>query len=199
MKHKIISIMVLIISISIVIVAQGVSLDFRKTHWGMSKEDVIHTEGKEPETDMINVEGFNNVVYFDHLLGKSVGVIYHFVQGQLFASRYQLMEEHSNTLDYITDFEDFKQALVQKYGEPKKQETNWKNDLMKESPQKYGLAIITGDLEKFVYWETETTSIILQLKGENYEINCAIRYETNDAMLQKLVEDHKKAQVEETL
>jgi flagellar basal body-associated protein FliL len=200
MKHKTVLIIMLVaIRIFAVVAIQGISFDFRKTRWGMPKEDVIHSEGREPETDMINVEGFNNVVFTDHLLGKSVGIIYHFVQSQLFASRYQLMEYRSNSNDYFTDFKDFKQGLTKKYGKPRKEVTNWKNDMMKDKPQYHGHAVLTGDLEKFAYWETETTSIVLQLKGNKDEVNCAIRYETKDAQLQKLVEEHRETQVDETL
>ncbi len=153
------------------------NFDFRQTSWGMSKTEVIQSEGTSPLVDKVNIDGFPYIGYTTNLVvgdtSQEVLIIYYFIQEKLFFARYNIITKHSNLNDYLTDFEMFKTILSPKYGIPE-EETLWKDDLYKDDPQDWGMAIATGDLQKFATWETATTTIILQLKGDNYNLKIAI-------------------------
>ena len=86
------------------------------------------------------------------------------------------MEPHINKNDYIDDFNDFKQALTKKYGEPAAEEVTWENDMFKNDKSKWGLAISMGHLQYLSHWKTSTTVIFAVLTGDNLTANCVVSY-----------------------
>ncbi len=107
---------------------------------------------------------------------------------------YLFTEQHTNKNDFIDDYHRLKKLLVKKYGKPSKDTHTWKNDLFKDDPQDWGMAICVGDLVYYSEWETQNTNIFLFLTGGNYEINHLIRYASK-----QLEEEVEKAREEETL
>ena len=88
--------------------------------------------------------------------------------------------EHSNKNRYIDDFYDLKALLIKKYGEPAFNIIHWDNDLYKDSEQDYGLAVAIGHLEYFTRWETDKTTIRLDLYGDNYDIYLSLDYTSKE-------------------
>lgn len=175
--------------------------DFRKASWGMSKADVIKSEGAEPLKEGMSVL---DTPYIGYQVRMRVGennhelaTAYYFVEDQLYFAKYVILTTHTNLNDYLIDFEDFKVTLTKKYGEPLKDDTVWKDELYKDDQSNWGTAISTGRMEKSAIWETETTRIVLQLKGDNYKISFEIRYETKDERLLAL-EEQLKAKKEQS-
>lgn len=99
-----------------------------------------------------------------------------FTGESLEAIAFSFLEEHTNKNMYIEDFNYIKKMLVQKYGEPSREETKWRNSLFKDSPEDYGLAVSRGDLVYRASWELPDTNISLTLKGDNYEMQHLLVY-----------------------
>ena len=145
--------------------------DFRKTNWGMNKEQVKKTEkGKIVEEDE------NILTYQGNVAGLDCFVVYIFAEGKLVRAKYVFTETHSNKNDYILDYNKLKEILIKKYGKPIEDSQLWRNDLYKDDYQNWGFAVSLGHLVYFALWETPSTSIAMMLDGENYEINLQIEY-----------------------
>ena len=77
---------------------------------------------------------------------------------------------------YINDYNKLKEILTRKYGSPIKSDSRWFNDLYKNSPQHYGLAVSMGHLDFKSDWETDRTLIFLFLSGDNLEFYTGVVY-----------------------
>jgi len=144
--------------------------DFRGFHWGVTFNEI-----KEREASRLVSEDDQQLVY-DGILGNwQVQIAYDFVAGQLAQGSYSLLETHSNRNDFITTFDRIKELLIKKYGKPI-DEAIWKNNLYRDDPQEWGLAISIGHLNFRAKWNLVNTEIILFLTGENYELANYIFY-----------------------
>lgn len=145
---------------------------FRKTYWGMSKEEVRKTEDEKPFKD----EG-GRLAYTTTVAGRKMLVVYHFTASGLLARRsYAVIEEHTNRNDFIEDYLVLKANLVDKYGQPASDTTDWRNDLYKDDEAQHGFAVSLGHLVYEATWETKTTDIDLKLFGDNYQIHLFADY-----------------------
>ena len=151
--------------------SRGEEYDFRKTKWGMSQQKVLGTETLKPVNQDEGLIGYKTRV-----LDKNVLVAYLFVQDKLVRAKYILAETHSNCNDFIIDYENFKEILAKKYGQPKEDKVYWRNDLYKDDYAHWGTAIKMGHLVYFSLWETASTKIACLLQGENFDIDCIIEY-----------------------
>ena len=146
--------------------------DFRNVKWGMSKEEVKRYAQEElTEAD----EGFINIE--TELLEKKVALLYQFNdKDQLYQAAYSSLEEHTNKNLYLEDYEQFKESLIEKYGQPSEDEEFWRSNLYRDNPGDYGMAVAVGDLVKRTTWETDNTKIVLGITGDNFEIGVVIVY-----------------------
>ena len=147
--------------------------DFRKTKWGMSKAQV-----KSSESLVITEEREKNLFYKTRILNKNVALLYKFINNQLVASYYMILETHTNKNDFIDDYDTFKNTLTKKYGKPKMDKIVWKNDLYKDDYSSWGMAISVGHLVYASTWEVPNTEIGNMLHGENYNISYVVTYES---------------------
>ena len=145
--------------------------DFRKTTWGMSKEQVKLSEDIKPVAEEKDL-----LMYETEVLHMKCYIAYKFVGNILATVIYKFIDRHSNENDYISDYSNVKVALNKKYGTPEFDDINWKNDLFADEPSRYGFAVSLGHLVYQSKWETDSTDIILSLDGENYEIDHAALY-----------------------
>jgi len=124
---SILLIILCILAISILILfAEEVKYDFRKTNWGMSKEQVKVTEDKKP-----NFEDNTMLSYKVTISEKDFECAYLFLEDKLYGSGYLFFGEHTNKNLYIDDYEELKEILTKEYGKPKIDKVTWKNDLFK--------------------------------------------------------------------
>lgn len=184
-KLSILLIVVLLTCLALTVFAtEEVKYDFRKTTWGMSKEEVRAAESKE-----LYYEGNSNIghsiVYEIKIGNKDYGCIYVFLEDKLYNGGYVFNEEHTNKNDYIDDYEELKEILTEKYGKPDEKklwslhdrgEMYWKDDSYRDDRSRWGMAISKGDLAYGSIWETPTTDIELILDGDNYDVSLRIRY-----------------------
>jgi len=166
---------ILVIS-TLILSAEEVKYDFRKTNWGMSKEQVKAIEDKKPAFEDDAMLGYT--VKID---GENFMCVYNFLEDKLYNTGYGPTKEHTNKNLYIDDYEELKEILTKKYGKPKSDlGTFWKNDLFKDDKSKWGMAISVGHLVYGVQWETPTTKITLKLSGDNYKIMLIIAYDSKE-------------------
>ena len=167
------------------IVLAADEMTFRKTTWGMSLEQVKASESLEIFEQM----GGDALAYKVTVAGKDMLLGYIFIDDQLVRAKYLLIEPHINMNDYITDYSDLKRILEKKYGRPEYDKIFWKNDLLKNSYSKWGIAVSAGHLVYLSKWETLCTKISLALTGDNAEIDCFIIYTGKNFV--KLIEKFK--------
>ncbi len=87
--------------------------DFRNTRWGMTKKEVL---AAEPDMPVVNTD--NQIGYFTQILDKNIYVAFVFDNEHLVSTLYALRDMREKLEDSFKDFEDFKQILTMKYGEP---------------------------------------------------------------------------------
>ncbi|MGD9652954.1 MAG: hypothetical protein AB7I96_04900 [Candidatus Dadabacteria bacterium] len=170
--------------------------DFRKTRWGMSVAQV-----KASETNNLLTQSSNNIydevlVYNTKAYSFQATLAYFFINNRLESGSYLFKVSHSNKTTVIVDYGDIKNNLIKTYGDPKKSETIWKDDLYKDDLNNLGLAISLGHVEIRNLWETPTTEIFLSLFGHEGEVLFALSYESLE--LQPIAETRKKALEKET-
>jgi hypothetical protein len=170
-SKKFLAILILVVVTFLTTHAYSNDYTFRNTKWGMSKQDVITSETLKPAEKHPNM-----IMYKSKLMGDNVFIIYIFVDDKVVRSKYILAEQHSNKNDYIRHYEKYKEALIKKYGKPNEDETWWRNELYKDDPSHWGMAVSMGHLIYFSKWETPETIIFAMLNGDNFEISCGIEY-----------------------
>ena len=146
---------------------------FRKTYWGMSRDEVKATEDIK-----VSREESTDIAYIGKVSNLDTAIIYYFAAQKLVKAGYWIMQKHSNENDYIRDYAVMKNALNEKYGTPTIDETEWKNTLYAHDKEKFGFAVGLGHLQFWSFWETDATKILLRLTGDNYEIALRLEYES---------------------
>lgn len=147
------------------------TFDFRKVAWGMSKKQV-----KATESNMVVVDNDSVLAYTGRVSGKKALISYSFTNSKLVQAIYVFLTDHTNKNDYIVDYENVKETLTNKYGTPKSDDVDWRNDLYKSDDSEWGFAISLGHLNYRSNWETESSEITLLLTGENYKIQLITKY-----------------------
>ena len=166
-------VLLILVIFTLILFAEEAKYDFRKTNWGIGKEQVKATEDKKPDHETDNWVG-----YFVTISGKDFRCFYSFLEDKLYKSGYSFTGKHTNKNHYIIDYENLKEILTKKYGKPKADIVLWENDLFRYDKQEWGVAISVGHLLYRATWETPTTMIVLALSGDNYEIGLNMYYES---------------------
>jgi len=164
---------------SIIVLASDVKYDFRKTNWGMSKEQVKATENKKADYED-NFQLSYDEVTISGKSGKDFPCNYYFSADKLYSSAYGLGGRHTNNNLYIDDYEELREILTKEYGKPKTDKVIWKRDVFKDDKSYWGTAVVGGDLSCSAQWETPTTEINLKLFGEDWRIILIVSYESKE-------------------
>lgn len=143
--------------------------DFRRTRWGMTKEQVIAGEGTPASQTAVGL------VYLLQVAGLKSALTYDFESGRLARAKYALLEKYSEPSQYVVAAAAWLDALKERYGEPK-QEIRWLNNAYRDDSAKYALAIASGHLEVRNMWETPRTRIAYATTGGNGTISVRITY-----------------------
>lgn len=145
--------------------------DFRAASWGMSMRQVKHVEKGKP-----SLRDRESLVYKGTLADLQSDIVYHFVDDQLVEGKYVITHRHWERDGWIEAFENLKNLLSQKYGEPVIDETRWANHQFEHSASQRGLALAMGHLSYACAWETERTVIGMKLWGEDLDIRHELTY-----------------------
>jgi hypothetical protein len=168
-------IVLFILSLPLTIFAKEQVYDFRKTNWGMSKEEVRATEDESLEMKDLELDSnTEHIVYKVRIGDKQYHCGYVFLEDKLYLADYSPEKRYSDLNNYIREYEEIKEILIKKYGKPDmkklkaledREEICWKTDLLKDDESKWGIAVSKGDLSYMLIWETSTTNIELSLEG----------------------------------
>lgn len=186
MKRKITAILLsgaLVGSLSVMVNAEESTITFRGYDWGTSKEEIMKNEiTSDMVADVDYLEEDDGLlINGQSVAGLDALVLYNFIDNGLDSGVYSITEKHTNKTDYYRDYEDLVKKYTDKYGTPVIDQAQWKDDLYKDDPDDWGMAVAVGDVTFVSKWEKadgSTTGIML--KGDNYEINLAIIYQSPD-------------------
>lgn len=193
MKRKIIIFLMVIgivVIFSAILVFSEQKYDFRKTNWGMSKEQVKATEDKKPDIEDDNELGYKvRLIEVSKYLCK-----YYFLENKLYQSIYFLDEKYTDKKSYIDNYKLLKEILIEKYGEPKIDEVAWQNNFFKDD--ELTTAVFIRDLTYGTVWETLTTNINLTLLSSKYMTTLGIGYHSKELKewADKILEERVKSE-----
>jgi hypothetical protein len=218
-KLTILIILVILFSVSVIcLFAEEAKYDFRKTNWGMSKEQVRATEDESLKMKDLEKEIKKNDFLVEHIVykvrigDKHYHCDYVFLEDKLYLAHYSPEKRYSDLNNYIRDYEEIKEILIKKYGKPDmkklkaledREEICWKTDLLKDDKSKWGIAVSKGELSYMLIWETPTTNIELSLEGlvlpemNIEEVFLRVSYKSKE--LKEWAEEREKEWVDETL
>ncbi|TYB31291.1 MAG: hypothetical protein FXF47_04990 [Candidatus Mcinerneyibacterium aminivorans] len=162
--------------------------DFRNVNWGMSK-----TEVKRREDAKLFQDKSTSLAYKTQLKNHDALLVYNFWNNKLAGSAYSIIDNYLNKNNYIEDYKELKRLLEKKYGNPSYEDIIWKNDLYKDDPSHYGMAISVGHLIYTSRWKTNSEKIVIILDGENYKVSLMIAYYSNQYAKKILKDDEKEA------
>lgn len=148
--------------------------DFRNTKWGMTKDEV-----KKYETAELFFEDDITLIYSVSVKGLDATLTYLFNNdGQLYDTSYVFEEKHENKNLYIDDYKLILNSLNKKFKQENKlmDGFSWINNMYKDNPDKYGLAISLRHLFVKHIWDTQNSEIYQSLSGINNEIIHTVQY-----------------------
>lgn len=144
----------------------------------MSPEEVRELDKIDYKLTGISSESFFYLRNIDSIANKKCMVAYYFIENVLIAGAYSFSQRYYDKNEYINDYINLKENLKKKHGEPIKDDVIWLNDLYKDEPRHYGLAVSEGNLKYQSIWEKDDTEIILFLIGDNLKCNLILRYKS---------------------
>jgi len=148
---------------------------FRGLFMGECRSQVISNEGKDPDYEKDGVCAYySKIQTFDTYL-------YYYIndQDQLYSIMNAFVHKHTNKTEFIDDYYRVQAGLIEKFGKPTSEDKIWYDDLWKNSPSDYGIAISTGDLTYLTLWEFDEYKISLILTGDNFDIDFYLAYTSN--------------------
>lgn len=184
MKKSFLSFLIIFIFLFSSVASAEDDFSFRNgVMFGMSREQVITCEGREPD-ESSEEDG----LYYakQKSAGKDVSLLYQFDSDKLYRIYVRFIAEHSNDNLFLQDFDEVDVALQAKYGEAATlKEFSWKSDTFKGDETHYGLAVSAGYLVIGSIWYSGNCQIGHILMGDNYKINHAILYRPTNNMSKK--------------
>jgi hypothetical protein len=184
--------MVLLFAVAVLpTLAQTSASDFRQARWGITKVQVETVEGK-PAYEKPGLLGYEGRLGTLHC-----AILYYLIDDKLVQAAYRITEKHTNENGYLEDYSELQQSLADKYGKPAQDRTVWKNDLYRDDPSHYGMAVSVGHLVKGTTWLTDRSEIMLALWGDNFDITLLIQYKSR--ALGHLIDEADKAKLKDAL
>ena len=117
-------------------------------------------------------------------------MIYSFVNNQLASAQYLFNDVHSNYNDYISDYNQLKALLENKYGKSTQDDEKWTATVSHNIDK--GMAIGMGYLTYLSIWETPATNIYLMLFGDNFDFNFSLSYKSKQLTSKEKERDQTK-------
>ena len=160
--------------------------DFRKTNWGMSREEVAEAE------DALELQygdsPFPGESYEAKIGGLDCYINYYYIGDKLTSAEYEFSYEA--TLEYlcINNYRHLKEKLMEKYGKAIKDEDIWIDDFYKDNPKNWGRAVTRNHLLRYAQWETPNTRITVILTGDEYG-NIALKIKYRSQQIKEFEEE----------
>jgi len=145
--------------------------DFRKVRWGMTKKEVMGSEGAR----LLKNED-TRIEYVISLFGYDCNVTYLFINGKLSTANLQIRQPHVDPSLYYDDYKKLKEYLAPLYGNSLSDKCDWKNEMYRGDESKWGFAVSLGFLTCRTLWHNERTQITLTISGSNHQITTNLEY-----------------------
>jgi hypothetical protein len=166
---------------------------FRKVHFGITIDSCKDIEtasfGEESE-----LKGLKLVTYSTSVFDLNAILVYIFAKDTLTRAKYSFTDSYVSQNNYIKDYLAIKEKLTEKYGKPLKDEKIWIDDLYKDNPNDYGMAVSAGHLVYYAKYDLDCMNITVLLKGENFKISISVEYSSNkyNSLEDKVKKDAEK-------
>jgi len=136
--------------------------------WGQTEAGFMKAEGRPLSQDLSGDMVF--LRYHRELLGKKCLITYVLVDRKLASVRVHLLERYANKDRYIADYNQLREFLNAKIGEPRYNNVVWKDRAYAERGESLGTALTSGSLSLSSEWAYRGTGLRLSLTGENSEV-----------------------------
>lgn len=159
---------------------------FRNVKWGTPMD-----EAKNIAISADMIEGEDYIIYDTGvivIINSSVADLYARTyyefdsDSKFYQGMYTILEEHEDKTDYYDDYCNLVELYTEKYGKPNNTSEDWKDDLYKNSPEDWGIAISEGDVDFLTSWvdDSGATINIYLSGGDNNEILFVVIYSAAD-------------------
>jgi hypothetical protein len=164
---------------------------FRGLSWGVSKETVRASRGAAPTAETATA-----LQYSSTLNNEPIDELFIFHEDRLARGKCINTAGYVNDNTYLSSFSALKDLLIEKYGTPERDQEFWSNDLFRDDVDSWGTALASGHLARFVRWVKPSGDVWLVLKGENYEVEFELEYNSS-ALAAEVSAATKRARMEE--
>ncbi len=153
--------------------SEGIKSDVRNITWGDSPKEV-----KVKETWEFNSEAKGTLLYNGSVFNLPCQLIYEFNDSEKLSNcAYIFSHDHTIAGDYLTDFQEIKKLLIEKYGKP----TNDTIIRKDHTPLIYiDMDLRSGRLTYITTWLNERTIISLLLNGGESKVTLSISYHSKE-------------------
>lgn len=136
--------------------------------WGMPPKKLVEVEG-EPQG--LNRSDAQEVYQYQReIMNRRCLVEYVFIQGELTAARFFMMDTFTDNNYYISDFVKAKNYLVQRFGLPVDEQTVWYDSTFQARQEFWGRALGSGLVEFRSSWVIGETEVELVLTGSDNRV-----------------------------
>ena len=139
--------------------------DFRKTRWGMSREEVMKAEVDGPQ-----FETENSVEYVRFIGDLHAQTNYKFQDDKLIRGGYYFPTEYEDKNEYIETYEHLKERMIKAKGSPVIDRVVQLDPSVEIDPEKKGQAVCDGKLIYGTQWNYPGSDIQLVFRGDG--TNC---------------------------
>ena len=161
--------------------SKSTQFNFRKTTWGMSRDQVKASEDTKPTGEKQEV-----ITFRDALAGIPAIVGYIFDGGKLIRAGYLMRGTHDNPDQYVKDYDKVKTLMIKRYGAPAQDEMLWKEGVKQsQDPGQFGKDACNGDLTYITIWTDGVTMIKERLSGEGGICKHGVMFDSVDLFLNK--------------
>lgn len=136
--------------------------------WGMPPQKLLEVEGEPLGVD--RSDGQEVYQYQREIMNRRCLVEYVFIQGELTAARFFMIDTFTDNNYYISDFVKAKSYLVQRFGLPVDDQTVWYDSTFQERQELWGRALGSGLVEFRSSWVIGETEVELVLTGSDNRV-----------------------------
>jgi hypothetical protein len=132
--------------------------------WGMSREGILKAEGRPLSREESGAWEF--IRYRRDVFGKRCHVAYVLANRRLVSVRVMLLENYADKDRYIAEYNQVRDFLNRKIGEPRYDNVVWSDRAYAERGENLGTAVNSGCLSLSSEWVTGETGLKISLTGE---------------------------------
>lgn len=158
--------------------------DFRRTKWGMTKDEVKKSEPRQPGN-----ETEDSLSYISSYRDQLTYITYQFKDGKLYRAGVLYPEKLSSESLYLENYENLKKEATKAHGKPALDEETLLNPDAVIEPDKKAEAVCRGDLTLGTQWNVPGSMVVLMFRGDGEKCLVSLIY-VSEAALQSLSEQN---------